>query len=1094
MTTSDAQPQSAGTQPENATGEAFHCPASFAQERLWFLDQFEPNSALYNLLSVFRMKGQLSLPALQYSIDNIIERHETLRTIFGTEDERPIQIILPKLHLPIRIEDISAVPSDQREAEMTRLVQEAVNRPFDLTRGPLIRMMVIKMADDEHVMAITYHHIIYDGWSAAVFFKELNAFYTAYLNAQPAQVPELSVQYADYAAWQKEWLQGEALDQEMAFWREHLAGAPALIEIPADRPRPAAQTFQGARMLFSLTRELTDAIEQLSRKHNVTVFMTLLSALEVLLGRYTNQHDFVIGTPIAGRTRVELEPLIGFFANTLVLRADLAGDPTFLDVLRRVRDTALNAFVHQEVPFEKIVEELQPERSLSYNPLFQVMFAFQTLSKDQKDQLELGPLQLSDINIQRVTSKFDLTLSFWNDADEGGLLKGSFEYNTDLFDAATLQRMEQNLITLLNSVVRQPEQRISLLPVLSDAERHQISVEWNATQTDIPLDRCVHQLIADQARLTPEMPAVTDEMQTLSYADLNRRANQLAHHLRRLGVDVDQPVGLCVNRSVDMIVAMLGVLKAGGAYVPLDPEYPAERLAFMAVDARLAALIVHGQTAHLVPSFAGPRVQIDGDWATIAQEDATDPFVQALPTDLAYIIYTSGSTGVPKGVQIPQAALVNFLASMRTTPGMTAQDVSLALTSISFDIAGLEIFLPLTLGSRVVVVSRDVAIDAQQLARVIDESGVTVVQATPATWRALIDTGWRGGPGLKLLSGGEALSRDLAQALLERGGSLWNMYGPTETTIWSTIHHVVSAEGPISIGRPIANTQIYILDEQLQVVPIGVPGELYIGGAGLARGYRNRPDLTAERFISDPFTQISDARLYRTGDAARYRPDGTIEYLGRLDSQVKVRGFRIELGEIETVLEQHPDVNQAVVVVREDVPGDQRIIAYLIGKESTPEANALRAFAQTRLPAYMIPSTFVTLSEFPLTPNGKVDRRALPAPEGDLVAGTAYVAPSTPEEILMAEVWADILDLPQIGAEDNFFELGGHSLLATKMMSRVRDAFQVEVPLRTLFEAPTLATFALAVAQIKEHAPTQKAPLAPIARSARRQQNGNTYS
>jgi amino acid adenylation domain-containing protein len=1065
-----------------AEEDVLNFPPSFAQERLWFLDQFEPDSSLYNLFTVVRLKGDFSLQVLQKSFDTIIERHESLRTVFGTENDQPVQIILPPSPLPIRLVDLRAWSKEEREVEVMSLAQADTVTPFDLARGPLIRVSVLKLDEAEHVLVIIFHHIIFDGWSAKVFFNELDKHYTAYASGQPSPLPDLTIQYADYASWQKEWLQGEALGQELAFWKTHLAGAPSLLEIPADRPRPPTQSFQGARLTFQLSQEVTDALEHLSRKNNATLFMTILAAFEVFLGRYTNQQDFVIGTPIAGRTRVELEPLIGYFANTLVLRANLSDDPTFIEVMRRVRDMALNAFVHQELPFEKLVEELHPERSLSYNPLFQVLFAFQNITKDQ---MQLGDLQISEVKISRLNSKFDLSLYSW--IDEDGLLKGSFEYNSDLFNSETIQRMQGNFITLLQGIVAQPEQRIALLPMIVEVERHQLLHEWNATQTATQLNHSLHQMIADQAERTPDAIAVIDDVQTLTYRTLNQRANQLARYLNKFNISPDQPIGLCVNRSAEMIVAMLGILKIGGAYVPLDPDYPAERLTFMASDAGLAALVVQEQTAQILPSFTGPRVTLDTDRATIAQEGTSDITTAVLPGHLAYIIYTSGSTGVPKGVQISHAAVVNFLTAMREKPGMTATDVGLALTSISFDIAGLEIYLPLTLGARVVVVSREVATDANTLAHVIDTARVTLMQATPATWRALLDAGWRGQPHLKMLCGGEAMSRNLAGALLEHGGTLWNMYGPTETTIWSTIHQVTDAEGSIPIGRPIDNTQVYLLDAQLQLVPVGVPGEVYIGGNGLARGYRHRADLTSERFIPDPFTGINDARLYRTGDAARYRVDGTIEYIGRLDTQVKVRGFRIELEEVETVLSQHAAISQAAVIVREDIPGDQRITAYLTVKGNTPESNSLRTYMQTRLPAYMIPAAFVVLPTFPLTPNGKVNRSALPAPEGELSDASTFVAPRTPVEAAIAEIWASVLSIEQVGVEDNFFELGGHSLLATQMMARIRDAFQVDVPLRTLFEAPTVAEFTRTIVNLQEHAPAQQTPLVPILRSIRRQ-------
>jgi len=1072
MTTLDEQP--------GIVSNTFQCPTSFAQERLWFLDQFEPNSSLYNLSSVIRIAGVFSLTALQSSYDAIINRHETLRTSFGIENDRPIQIIMPELHLPIRFIDLTASPREMREAEVVRIAQEDTGTSFNLSHGPLIRMTVVKLDEIEHALMVVFHHIIFDGWSAKVFFNELHQYYSFYTNGKPIALPEITIQYADYAAWQKEWLHGEALEQEVTFWKGHLVGAPALLEIPTDRPRPPVQSYQGARLNFTLSHELTQALDRLSRKNNVTLFMTMLAAFEVFLGRYTGQHDFVIGTPIAGRTRVEIEALIGFFANTIVLRANLAGDPTFTHMLQRVRDVALDAFVHQELPFEKLVEELQPTRSLSYHPLFQVMFAFQNIAEDQ---LALGDLNIDEIKIVRQNAKFDLTLYAWSDDD--GCIKGSIEYNTDLFYDATVQRMKDNFIILLQGIVAHPDHPIALLPIMTEAERHDILHNWNGTHTASSLQQCIHEVITEQAERTPNAIAIVAHGQELTYRALNHQANQLARYLMARGVGPEQRVGVCINRSIDMIVAILGILKAGGAYVPLDPEYPAERLAFMVHDAELVALIVQEETAQIIPTFTGQRIALDTDRATITQEDTTNVAHTTFPNHLAYIIYTSGSTGVPKGVQIPHRAVVNFLTAMHHTLGITANDVGLALTSISFDIAGLEIYLPLIVGARVVIVSREIAADARELAQVIHSADITLMQATPATWRSLIDTGWSGLSTLKMICGGEALSRDLGNALLERGAVLWNMYGPTETTIWSTVHQVTHSEGAIPIGRPIDNTQIYLLDAQLQPVPVGVPGELYIGGEGLARGYRGRSDLTSERFIPNPFTDVMNARLYHTGDVARYRPDGTIDYLGRIDTQVKVRGFRIELEEIETILNQHPAIHQSAVIVREDNPNDQRIVAYLTVTGDEPVSSDLRAYLQTRLPTYMIPAAYVMLPAFPLTPNGKIDRKTLPAPEGDLSSSVGYIAPRTPEEVTVAEIWANILGVDHVGAEDNFFELGGHSLLATQMMSRIHTAFQVKVPLRTLFDATTVASFAAAISTLKELAPAQKMPLVPIPRSTR---------
>ncbi|MDZ7269339.1 MAG: amino acid adenylation domain-containing protein [candidate division KSB1 bacterium] len=1012
-------------------------PLSFAQQRLWYLDQLEPGSAAYHLPLAVRLKGPLNVAALEEACVQILARHESLRTTFELVEGEPRQRIAPPAPFKLEMESLQSVAPEARDAEVRRRVREQALKPFNLATGPLWRIKLYRLAADEHVVFVCMHHIISDGWSRNVFVNEMAALYRAFSSGSTAALPELPIQYVDFAQWQRNWLQGEVLDRQLAYWKKQLAGLGTL-QLPLDRPRPPVQTYRGARMPFHLTPDLTQKLQALSQREAVTLFMTLLAAFQTLLHRHARQTDIAVGTPIANRTRRETEGLIGFFANTLVMRTDFSGDPTFRELLQRVRETALGAYAHQDLPFERLVEELQPERDLSRSPLFQVMFILQNTPKPPaEDQLGLA---VSVLESEGGTAMFDMTLSL-TEAENGGLT-GFLEYNTDLFEPATITRWLARWQTLLAGIVTDPNQRVSRLPVLPAAEREQLLVAWNATDSPYP-EVCLHELLAAQAAATPAAVAAVFEQQELTYAELNARANQLAHHLRGLGLQPEELVGICVERSLDMLVALLGILKAGGAYVPLDPSFPPDRLAFMVTDAGLRFLVTQSTLLESLPEHNAELVCLDTDWDFIEGRSRANPANVNTPAHLAYVIYTSGSTGTPKGVQISHKAVVNFLHAMRQRPGLTATDVLLAVTTLSFDIAGLELYLPLLVGGRVVIASREVAGDGNALLDLLTRSQATVMQATPATWRLLLAAGWEHGSSLKVLCGGEALPRELALQLRERSSSLWNMYGPTETTIWSTLHQVEPGNAAIVIGRPIANTQVYILDAHLQPVPIGVMGDLYLGGDGLARGYWRRPELTAEKFIPHPFARTPGERLYKTGDLARYLADGTIDFLGRSDHQVKVRGFRIELEEIEAVLNQHPAVQAAVVVAREDVPGDQRLVAYLISRG--PQAaggSELRTFLRLKLPDYMLPSAYVTLPAFPLTPNGKVDRRRLPPPEGRVAdeVPTTYVAPRTPMEKLIAQVWREALKIEHVGVHDNFFDLGGHSLLSMQVIARLEKA------------------------------------------------------
>ena len=1030
-------------------------PLSFAQQRLWFLDQLEPGSVAYNIPAALRIRGPLDLVALERSVNEIVRRQESLRTTFALGEGEPIQMISLSLAVAVVVEDVQEQSAVEQKERVQALMRDEARRGFNLARGPLLRVKVVQLGEEDHLLLLTIHHIVSDAWSMGILFRELSVLYRAFTTQQPSPLPELPIQYADYVVWQREWLHGEHLGAQLAYWKRQLGGV-STVELPIDRPRPAVQTYSGGEHSVVIAPEVYQQLKNLSRQEGVTLFMTLLAAFHIFLRRYSGQEDVPVGTPIAGRAQPETEGLIGFFANTLVMRPDLTGDPTVRECVARVRRVALEAYDHQDLPFERLVQELNPDRTLSRHPLFQIMFTFHHLAEST---LVLPNAQISRITIPAEIAKFDLSAIVTEATDS---LRIAFTYNSDLFYADTIARMLGHFQTLLEGIVAQPEQPISELPLLTAEERHQLVIDWNDTTVAYPKYKRVHELFETQVGQTPYAIALVCDDQQLTYRELNAQANQLARYLQRFGVGPDVLVALCLDRSVDMVVGILAILKAGGAYVPLDPSYPQERLAFMLQDAQVAVLVTHAQLLSRLPDPECPIICLEKDRRDIVQESTTPPISFVTAEHLAYVLYTSGSSGQPKGVQIPHRALGNVLQAVGERLGLSRQDTLLAVTTFAFDIAALELLLPLTVGARVVVASRAVASDGPLLQQCLATSGATALQATPTTWRMLIDGGWQGNPRLKMLCGGEALTRELVQSLLHRGASLWNMYGPTETTIWSTLTRVATADTTPPIGCPLINTQVYILDPHLQPTPIGIPGELYIGGDGLARGYLHSPELTAERFIPHPFSREPGARLYRTGDRVRYLPDGNIEFLGRLDHQVKIRGYRIELGEVEVVLRQHPTLRDTVVVLREDTPGDKRLVAYLVLLQSQPPTvSNLRSFLRSKLPDYMIPSAFVFLDTLPRMPNGKIDWRALPPPEPTRPAPErASVAPRTPEEEIVTEVWREVLGLEGVGVHDNFFELGGHSLLAAQVVARINKRVQLAVPLRSLFECQTIAEMA----------------------------------
>jgi amino acid adenylation domain-containing protein len=1056
-------------------------PLSFAQQRLWFIDQLEKGNPAYNISVGIHLKGSLDVAALERSFKEIVRRHEALRTSFSIAEGQPVQVIAPSVTVTLPVVDCQPLPELKRKSEVQRLATEEAQQPFDLTREPLWRVKLLRLSEQEHVLLLTLHHIIGDEWSVEVFIREMAVLYKAFLAGSPLPLSELPVQYADFAYWQRQWLQGELLETQLSYWKQQLNGVPSVLQLPTDHPRPAVQTYQGARQSLELPKSLADAIcasqqrfaiATLSRQEGVTPFMVLLAAFQTFLYRYTGQDDIPVGSPIANRNRRELNPLIGFFVNTLVLRTDLGENPSFRELLSRVRQVALGAYAHQDLPFDQLVEALRPIRDASYTPLFQVSFALR-----KAPQLEEIPeLALSLLNVETFTAQFDLSL--FVDITEQGLI-ASFEYNTDLFEAATIRRMLGHFQNLLEGIVSNPDQRLSDLPLLTPSERHQLLVAWNDTQAEYPEDLCIHQLFEAQVERTPNAIALVFENQQLTYQELDNRANQLAQYLKQLGVEPDVLVGLCVERSLEMVIGILGILKAGGAYLPLDPTYPAERLAFMLSDSQVPVLLTQERFLETLPEHIAKVICLDTDWESIQVHRHSS--IQN-PSSLAYVIYTSGSTGQPKGVLVSHANVVRLFAATQPWYHFNEQDIWTLFHSYAFDFSVWEIWGALLYGGRLVVVPYWISRSPEAFYELLCKEQVTVLNQTPSAFRQLIRAeetlGVNADLSLRLvIFGGEALELQSLKPWFERHGDkvpqLVNMYGITETTVHVTYRPLTMSDlsGMSSvIGRQIPDLQVYVLDRHHQPVPIGVPGELYIGGAGLARGYLNRPELTTERFIRNPFDNQLDARLYKSGDLVRYLPNGDLEYLGRIDQQVKIRGLRIELGEIEAVLGQHPAVQDVVVMPREDIPGALHLVAYLVpNPKQMPNISELRHFLQTRLPDYMIPANFVLLEALPLTSNGKVDRRGLPAPEGhrpDLQE--VYQAPRSEVERAIATIWRSVLHLEKVGVHDNFFDLGGHSLLMVQVNNKLRDVFNCDLPIVTMFQNPTISSLAQHLSQKSE--------------------------
>ncbi|GCE14527.1 non-ribosomal peptide synthetase [Tengunoibacter tsumagoiensis] len=1034
---------------------------SFNQEQLWFLDQLEPQSSLYNIPVALRLQGELDVRALERSVNTIIERHDSLRTTFENRNGSPVQHVAEPRPIQIPVLDLRSLPDDERESKAFHRATEEAHLPFDLTTGPLLRLTLLQLAANDHVLLMTIHHSIADEWSLGVFFEELSALY----EDPDVELYDVPLRYRDFSSWQRHLLYSEYAAEQLSYWKQKLQDLP-ILEIPIDHPRPPVQSHSGRTASFTLSEELTAQLKQVSRQEGVTLFMTLLASFQILLARYSGQRDIVVGTPSANRSKTDLEGLIGYFVNMLVLRTDLSGSPGFLEVLERVRTVCLEAYSHADLPFRKFVEELQPQRDLSRNPLFQIFF---TVGSNLSESLVLPGLEVTTFEWEKTTAKFDLGVSLV-EGMQG--LNGSIEYSTDLFEEATIVQLIENWQVLLKALLLEPERSIETLPILTQTEQETLLTIWNATESAYPGEKPLHELVEMQAQRTPDSIAVVFESEYLTYQALNEQANRVAHRLVDLGVQPETPVGLFLERSLDLVVGLLAILKAGGVYLPLEPTYPQERLSFLLEDAQPIVILTQEAFLTELPSQRQGHHLLCLDLEPFVQQSAEPIGRQVSSDQLAYIIYTSGSTGRPKGVQNTHRAISNRLHWMQQQWPLQADDRVAQKTPFSFDASLWELFVPLLAGASVVLAQPGGHQDTGYLVSFVQEQAITVLQLVPSLLQAVLqEEGFAASASLRrVFCGGEKLSLEVVQRFSRTlSASLINLYGPTEASIDATSWSCDAEADFVPIGRPIANTQIYLLDEQLAPVPHGASGQLYIGGSGLARGYLHRPDLTAERFIPHPFSEQPGQRLYDTGDKARYHRDGLIEYLGREDQQVKIRGYRIELGEIEAHLAQHPAVRQVVVVVHENQQHQPQLVAYVqLHEKAYPQTLAFHHFLFERLPYYMIPSHYVQISSLPRLTNGKIDYKALPEPTAPpSLTPVASENSLTPEEALLEDILKRVLGVDAVSKQDNFFALGGHSLLATKVISQLRERIQVSVPLRLLFEAPTIGELAQRIQELR---------------------------
>ncbi|WP_416209758.1 amino acid adenylation domain-containing protein [Nostoc sp. LEGE 06077] len=1058
-----------------------YLPASFAQERVHFIQEVAPEGSAYQAQVTLRFTGELNVAALEQCLSEIVRRHEIFRTTFPAADGRLFQVIHPAWPVNLKVVDVQTVPKSEQQAEIQRLFDAEVQKPFYLDKLPLVRWLLLKLSDQEHLLIHIEHHMVHDGWSFNnVFLNEFLALYQAFCLGQPSPLPELTLQFADYAHWQREWVKSEEAQAQLAFWQQKLSGSPPLLELPYDRPRPVEQTYNGTQIRVELPIPLCESLRVLSRQEGTTLFMTTLAAFLIILRRYTAQEDLCVGTAVANRRMRETEQLIGMIVNNLVLRTNLSGNPTFRELLERVRQVTLEAFANEDLPFDKVVEVLKPIRNLSYNPVFQVMFSFHD---SPRPDLTLPGLNITtNVALSNKSTKFDLDVVLIPQYGEGKGITAIWEYNTDLFDAATIQQMVELYQNLLQKIVVSTEQGISNLPLLTQSQQ-QLLMEWNQTHKEYSSVECIHKLFEAQVELTPDAVAVEQDGQRLTYRELSDRSNKIAHYLQSLGVKPETLVGICVERSLDMIAGLLGILKAGGAYLPLDPAYPQERIAEIIADTQLGFLLTQDKYQDQLLGYTGKTICLDTNWEIIATHSTANPISDVQLNNLAYIIYTSGSTGKPKGVTIEHRSLMNFVNTAIDEYGIKASDKVLQFASVCFDTSIEEIFPCLCVGATLVLRTEEMLNSSEDFWRYCQKWQLTVLDLPTAYWHQLVaelkpqDSHIY--EGLRtVIIGGEAVQLEKVQhwhscvAHFSPVPELFNTYGPTEATVVTTLECLTPAATSVSIGRPINNAQVYVLDQYQQPVPIGVPGELHIGGAGLARGYWQRPELTNEKFASNALqsrgageqgsrgaNEDQSSRLYKTGDLVRFRKDGKLEYLGRVDNQVKIRGFRIELGEIEAVLRQHPQVLQAVVIAHEDTPGQKRLVAYVVPQKPQPTTNELRDFLKLKLPNYMIPAAFMALESIPMTANQKVDYRALPTPDFSRSAEDKFIAPRTLIEEKLVAIWSEVLRVENVGIHDNFFELGGDSILSIQLISKANQA-GIQIAAKQLFKYQTIAELA----------------------------------
>jgi len=1034
-------------------------PLSFAQKRLWFLDQLTPHSAVYNIISHVRLSGRLLATALEQSLGEIIRRHEVLRTRFVNRGGKPALVIDEARPARLAIVDLSGLDRQTCRELERRLARDVAERPFDLALGPLLRVRLLRLSESEHLSLFAMSHIISDGWSMEALYQELTSLYNACRQGEPSKVADLPIQYSDYAQWQQERLQDGAVETQLAYWKRQMDGADAALELPSDRPRPLLQTYKGAIRYLPISKSLTAEIKVMSGREGATLFMVLLGVFYALLSRYTGDQDILVGTPIAGRDRRETEGMIGLFVNTVVIRIRSSKDWTFRQLISHIRDVTLGAFAHQDLPFEKLVEELRPERNLSRFPLFQVMFVLHNTPRKRR---ESPGLKFTPVLPDTHTAKFDLTFEA-SESEQG--LGGAFEYNTDLFDDNTIARMQGHYHNLLQKVAADPGLPIRMLPLLTEAERHQALIEWNDTKTDAAFSATLQELFEKQAERTPDAVAVVTEEETLTYGELNRRANQLAHYLKGLGVGPDAPVGVFTEQPAEMVTGLLGILKSGGAYLPLDPTFPRERIAFMLEDARVSTVLTQQKMVVNLPEQNINALCLDTDWDKVAWMSEERLVRASEAGNLAYVIYTSGSTGKPKGAMLPHQGVVNCLSWMQETYRLDEQDRFLFKTSLNFDPSVWEIFWTLSVGATIVAPPRADLLDQAKLVSTIITHGVTSIYFVPSMLRVFLDgVGIESCVSLKrVICGGESLPPETLRRYWDRlGAEFHHSYGPTEVSIAATETRCEPGMdgNNMGIGRALANTEVYTLDQEWRSAPVGVTGELFIGGVGVGRGYVNHADLTAERFVPHLFSEDPGSRLYRTGDLVKVLTDGRIEFLGRVDHQVKLRGFRIELEEIGSTLTQHPSIREAVVLAREDEPGEKRLVAYVVAdREPAPTDSELRRFSRERLPDYMIPAAFIHLDGLPTMSNGKLDRRALPAPgRSRPLLEEECVLPRTEIERTMARIWQELLQIDQVGIHDNYFDLGGNSLLMVQAHSKLVEALNRDLSLVDMFMYPTIAS------------------------------------